>query len=386
MRILQVVEACGAGVGRHVRGLSRDLSAQNHRVTVAYAPHRADEAFKKFTVDQQNRIRFVPLRVKREISPVADLRAIFQLLQLMEREGPFDVVHGHSSKGGALARIVGRYFGIPTVYTPHSLVMASPEISRVEAAVYTSIERILGQWATSKFIAVSEEERDLILKLRLTPRNRVAVVENGLDDQDLDYFSERANREDTTQKCLTFGSIMRFSPQKAPGHLIEAFNRLAKMSPQVPVRLVLAGDGELLPEAETQVEENGLTDNVSLLGWRTDTRNVLRELDVFVLSSLYEGFSYAILEAMAAKLPIISTNVFGTRGTIAQVPGNILVPPGDPGALADGMKRMATLTGPEPLRRALQNIGQANHDYVRAHYKQSDTTRRTVEIYRALCQ
>jgi glycosyltransferase involved in cell wall biosynthesis len=92
------------------------------------------------------------------------------------------------------------------------------------------------------------------------------------------------------------------------------------------------------------------------------------------------------MEAMAARLPIISTSVFGTKGTLPQVPGNVLVPVGDPATLAEGMKRMATLTEPGSLRRALRKIGQENRDYVQAHFMQSDITHRTIELYQELCQ
>jgi glycosyltransferase involved in cell wall biosynthesis len=385
MKILEVVEASGAGVGRHVRGLCHDLIAQDHQLTVAYAPYRTDEMFKEFISDHRDRIRFVQLKVGRGISPVSDLRAIVRLLRLIKGEGPFDIIHGHSSKGGALARIAGRCTGTPTVYTPHSLSMASLEISRVKANVYTLIEYILGHWATSKIIAVSRGECELILKLRLAREDRVAIVENGIDEQDFEYFSEGFNREDTSQTPLTFGSIIRFTPQKAPGHLIEAFARLVEMSPSVPVRLVVAGDGELFAEAEKQVAATGLGEKVSLLGWRTDVREVLGELDVFVVSSLYEGLSYGTIEAMAAKLPVVSTNVFGTKETVARVPGNVLVPVGDPQALARGMYRFTIPTECGSVRRSLQRIGQANHDYVRARLRQSEVTRRTLEIYRALC-
>jgi glycosyltransferase involved in cell wall biosynthesis len=263
--------------------------------------------------------------------------------------------------------------------------MASLEISRVKANVYTLIEYILGHWATSKIIAVSRGECELILKLRLAREDRVAIVENGIDEQDFEYFSEGFNREDTSQRPLTFGSIIRFTHQKAPGHLIEAFARLVEMSPSVPVRLVVAGDGELFAEAEKQVAATGLGEKVSLLGWRTDVREVLGELDVFVVSSLYEGLSYGTIEAMAAKLPVVSTDVFGTKETVARVPGNVLVPVGDPQALARGMYRFTIPPECGSVRRSLQRIGQANHDYVRASLRQSEVTRRTLEIYRALC-
>lgn len=386
MNVLEVVEACNAGVGRHVRGLSENLVAQGHQVTVAYAPHRADESFRRFIGAQQGNIRFTRLNTKREVSPTSDLYSVFQLLRVIKLKGPFDVIHGHSSKGGAIARIAGRLSGVPTVYTPNSLILSSPEISRVEAAAYALIERILGYWATSKFIAVSEEERELILEYKLTPKKRLVVIENAIDDRDFIDSPWEITYGDINEKPLTFGSTMRFSAQKAPGHLVEAFVRLSEMVPQLPMRLVIAGDGELFAKVKGQIEASGLNEKISLLGWRTDTGAVLRELDIFVLSSLYEGFSYSILEAMAAKLPIVSTSVSGTKGTLSRVPGNILVPVGDPTALADGMKRMAALAELGSLRRRLQEVGQRNHDYVRAHFRQSDITRRTIETYRQLCR
>ena len=113
---------------------------------------------------------------------------------------------------------------------------------------------------------------------------------------------------------------------------------------------------------------------------------VLRTFDVFVVSSLREGGSYGTIEAMAAGLPVVSTEVFGTDETIGRVSGNIIVPVGDPDALAEGMKQLAILNEPGSLRRELRRIGQSNRDYVRNHLKRSYSIRRTLEIYQALCQ
>src|SRR5829696_2840908 len=165
MKILHVAETCSGGVGRHVRSLCEGLISEGHRLTVAYSPYRTDEAFGRVLFARQDEIKLFPLKVGRKISPVSDLRGIFKLMRVIRAEGPFDVIHGHSSKGGAIARVAGRMLGIPTVYTPHGLVVSSPEFSRMEAAIFTAIERILGHMATSKFIAVSQDERELVRKL-----------------------------------------------------------------------------------------------------------------------------------------------------------------------------------------------------------------------------
>src|SRR5215207_6935901 len=114
MKILHVAETCSGGVGRHVCRLCEGLISEGHRLTVAYSPYRTDEAFRRFITDRQDEIKLFPLKVGRKISPVSDLRGIFKLMRLIRSEEPFDVIHGHSSKGGTIARVAGRVLGIPT--------------------------------------------------------------------------------------------------------------------------------------------------------------------------------------------------------------------------------------------------------------------------------
>jgi glycosyltransferase involved in cell wall biosynthesis len=354
---------------------------------VAYAPHDVDDAFQEFVAARRDEIRFVPLKVGREISPAQDLPAVMQLRRLVRDAGPFDILHGHSAKGGAIARIAGYRTGVPALYTPHALIMSSPEISGRKAALYTAIERVLGRLATAKIIAVSEDERRFILGLGLTSPDRVALVENGIEDEDFEYFSSAPGSAAaiSTDAPLTFGTTMRLSAQKAPQHLITAFRRVTEELPALPMRLVIAGDGELSAEVERQVQEEGLGGKVSLLGWQADVRKTLTDFDVFVVSSLYEaGLSYSTMEAMAARLPIVSTDVFGANSTLSRLPGNVVVPKGDPEALAQGMRAMATLDEPVSLRRSLRRIGQRNREHVRINFDQRELAMRTLEIYRAV--
>ena len=384
MRVLEVVEASGAGVGRHVTNLCRGLAAEGYDITVAYSPYRLDEAFKRFIAEQRWRINFSLLEVPREISIGADLRAASQLVRLMKREGPFDVIHGHSSKGGALARIAGGLLNIPTVYTPNSLILSSPDLPKAKRVAYYLIERILGRFATCKMIAVSRNEREFILGLKLVPAKRIALVENSLEDEYFDLVPEKSDScGSAIEKPLTFGAAMRFSPQKGPLHLVEAFIAMRETVPEIPAQLLIAGDGELFDQVKTRVEASEVSTDIHFLGWIEDVKSLLRKLDIFVLPSLYEGLSYAILEAMAARLPIVSTECFGAQETIGRVPGNILVPTGDPEALAQGMRQMATLTDPRSVRTSLRAIGQANYDHVRANFRQSRLLERTVEVYQS---
>src|SRR5919199_1542268 len=190
MNILEVIEAWDGGAGRHLRSLCEGLVAEGHYVTVVYSPYRTSQTYRQFMLERENELRCISLKIRREISPASDLRGVAQLLRLIKREGPFDVVHGHSAKGGAIARIAGRLSGVPTVYTPNGLIMSYPGISRAKASVYALLERILGHWATSSFITVSEGERNLILKLKLAPSDRITLIENCVKVEDFEYFSE----------------------------------------------------------------------------------------------------------------------------------------------------------------------------------------------------
>lgn len=365
--------------------LCRGLVTEGHEVTVAYSPYRLDEAFERFMSECEYAVRFRSLGMRREVSPLSDLRVLARLARLVNQEGPFDVVHGHSSKGGALARLSGRLSNLPTVYTPHSLIMSSPEVSRRKAAFYGAVEQSLGRLATSKMIAVSEEERKFILELGMTSKERVSFIPNGIEDRD--FAGLRGLRAPCPQEPFTFGSTMRFSTQKAPERLIKAFMQTSRDLPHLPLRLVIAGEGELYEGIRDWVVAEGWAGSILLPGWSGEAADVLGMMDVFVVSSLYEaGLSFSTMEAMAAGLPVVSTEVFGVRGTLMGIPGNVVVPVGDTAELARGLKRMATVAEPPHSRDSLRCIGEANRDYVREHFVQSEVTRRTVEIYRDLCQ
>jgi glycosyltransferase involved in cell wall biosynthesis len=382
LRTLQVIEATGAGVGRHVRALSAFLRDEGHDVTVAYAPARMDAEFRRFVADPGPGIRLLPLALERDVAPAADVAGVRALARLVRREGPFDVIHGHSSKGGAVARLAGRLTGAPVVYTPHSLVMASPDLAPAKRRFDHLVELVLGRAATARMIAVSDDERRLMVRLGLARPDRVVVVNNGLDEEAFERFAApRPVRTPTPERPLTLGSVMRFDAQKAPGDLVEAFARLVRARPGAPVRLVVAGDGELLDATRRQVGDAGLEDRVELPGWRSDVADVLAGFDVFVLSSRYEGFSYAILEAMAARLPVVCTDVFGVGDTVARVPGNVVVPAGAPGALADGLRSVVDRALDPASGTALVEVGRANHDHARGHFTQRETMRGVVDVY-----
>lgn len=190
-----------------------------------------------------------------------------------------------------------------------------------------------------RYITVSRDlERWLVDSVRL-PRARIVHICNGVD---VDRFhpAMRATVGDAPGRCV-FGWVGRMAEVKAPGVLIEAFARLVEARPGRDLRLVMVGDGPLAVDVRAAVDAAGIAERVVLAGRRDDIAEWLRRMDVFVLPSLNEGISNTILEAMACGLPVIATDVGGNAELVANGQTGTLVPPNDPGLLAEAMQRYA---------------------------------------------
>jgi glycosyltransferase involved in cell wall biosynthesis len=166
-------------------------------------------------------------------------------------------------------------------------------------------------------------------------------------------------------------SIGRFAFPKDFATLVEAL-----AATRADYQAAFAGEGPLLQEVAATILERGLAERIDLLGNRGDVPDLLASADVFVLSSRSEGFPVSILEAMAAGLPVVATNVGGVAESVVDGETGLLVPPGDPGALAAALDRVLTDSA---LRLRL---GTAGREQARRHFDVGDFRRAHVELYR----
>jgi len=131
---------------------------------------------------------------------------------------------------------------------------------------------------------------------------------------------------------VVVGSITNFKPQKAPLHLVEAA-RLARLRDR-RLLFVIAGDGALRSEVERAIAQADLRGAVHLLGWRDDVPELLAAMDIFLLTSLFEGLPRVVLQAIAASVPVVATDTGGVAEVVAHGETGLLVPPGQPAAAA----------------------------------------------------
>ncbi len=163
--------------------------------------------------------------------------------------------------------------------------------------------------------------------------------------------------------------MARLDKQKDHASLLEA----ARLVPDAV--FVLVGDGPLREELEDRATRLGVEERVLFLGWREDIPEVLACADLFVLPSLYEGLPLALLEAMAAGLPIVATAIGGTSEAVVDGVTGLLVPPGEPRSLAAAIRRALDDEG------LARRLGAASRERVRREFSAAAMARRTVSIY-----
>jgi glycosyltransferase involved in cell wall biosynthesis len=344
MKILQIMECTIGGTRRHIRELSCGLCHRGHDVTAVCSAER-DPTFRgDMETMRAAGVEVVELPMRRAVSPLADFRHLAFLYRFLGTH-PFDVIHTHSSKAGVLGRVAGLCRGrTPLVHTPHTFAFAFKDhFSPVKRRFFLAVERLLGA-RTGRMINVSESERREALSYRVIRPGRIAVVPNGIDPWPF-RWAEPPERS-------AFGG-RRFSPRlgtvgllnAAKGHdvLLHAFKKLLEQHPEAG--LVIVGEGELREPLSRLIEALGLQENAFLAGFRDDVPEVMKELDLFVLPSLWEGMPYVVMEAMASGVPVVVTNVNGSRDIVEHEKTGLIAPPGDAGALAEACE--AVLSAPD---------------------------------------
>ncbi len=350
-KVLQVLESASAGAGKHVIDLLLHLDLERFDVSIAYSPLRIDAMFQRgLDHARQRGVSVFVSPMVRSISPGRDLAALRQLVGLI-REHQFDIVHGHSSKGGFLARTAARLSGMPvkTAYTPHAI---SISINRA----YWVLEKIAAL-STDAMLAVSLSEYEELRQYRLVPESRLHCIRAAIDVDQIIAAAE-AGRIDRTKLnvepgTLLIGTVGRLAPQKDPLTLIRAAAVVRDRG--VSAQFIWVGDGELKSDAQQEIERLGLGDTFQLLGYRSDVPQVLAGIDIFALASVYESFGYVTCEAMALAKPVVASAVTGTTELVQDGVTGLLFEPGNPQALAD---RIVYLAGDPTLR---QRLGAAGH-------------------------
>jgi len=298
MKIVHVIEPMAHGVFIWVIDMANNLVRNGYEVTVIHSLR--EDTPKNWRELFDPKVELIHVQMGRAINPMTDLKALYRITREIKRINP-DVIHGHSSKSGVLARTAGFLLGRNkrTLYTSHAIHYPLIE-HPVKRAIYKALE-LVAYWMGGTIIACSKREYEIILK-EITKGNtkRLACISNGIDLSQItmkDYS--------VVNDKVKVGVLGRISTQKAP-HVFAAIAATV-LSHRQDVEFFWVGNGE--PEDEAMLAEAGVT--VTGFLSRADAVKVLSSLDIFLQTSLYEGLSLALLEAQAAGIPAVVTNIPG---------------------------------------------------------------------------
>ena len=297
--------------------------------------------------------RVIPVPMERRLSPTAHARALSRLVGVMRAEKP-DLVHAHMPISGFLARVAARIAGVPRVaYTCHGFLF-NQEGAWLRSRAGLVMERLAAP-LTDVFLTVAENEAADARRLHLS-RSAVAVG-NGRDPARF--------RPDPVARAAVraqFGT-----PETRP--VVIAVSRLVRMKgyPELAEAMRAVPEAELWVVGERLVSDRGddmvallcnagLGDRLRLLGYREDVASLLAAADVFVLPSHFEGLPMSVIEAMLAGLPVIASELPGTREQVVREVTGLLVPPRDVAALAAALARLVRAPA---LRARMGSAGRA---------------------------
>ena len=339
LRVLHLVEATTAGVRRYVTTLVHGLADECCADVVCPPIREAHFGDTAFVADMRRAgiaVHGVPLRRSIGWADAPAYRAVARVI----RTGRYDLIHTHSSKAGFLGRLAARHFGVPAVHTPNGLYFL--EQAGAGRRLFLALEQLAGRWA-ARLIAVSEGERTVMLDHRLAVPDRIVLIENGVDARRVRAEAESGHAQEGAPPggSPLVGGAGRMVPQKDPLTFVKMAQRVASARPGA--RFVWYGDGELRPSVEALARESGV--RLTVTGHLENVWAAMKCLDVFVLPSLYEGLPFTLLEAMALGVPVVATDVIGTRDVLRDGSAGWLVPARDPQAMAEAVQAVLTRPG-----------------------------------------
>jgi glycosyltransferase involved in cell wall biosynthesis len=295
--------------------------------------------------------------LERPINPLNDLLALIELY-LFVKKNNIQIVHTHSSKAGILGRLAARSAGVRLIlHTVHGWSFNDYQ-PRLRRTFFIWLERLTAQF-TDKLVVVSDYDQQKGLDNRIGKENKYILIRYGIDYSKFNLREKNIRSElGIKAEDLLVGMVACFKPQKSPQDFIKLAFLVRQSMPHI--KFILVGDGALRPAIERLIERLQLQQQVILTGWRSDIPRILSALDIFVLTSLWEGLPVAVLEAMASSKPVISTHTGGIGEVIIEGKSGFLVLPHDTNKLA---QNLIVLLKDESLRTGIGKNARGALDY-----------------------
>lgn len=337
---------CGFGFAANRLLLAKALHAREHgfEVSFAFSPGADIVAFEK------NRIPVYPISISKRIRPIQDVKAVTASVKLFHHVRP-DIISIHFSKPGAVGRIAAHLSGRPYVlYSPHGFSFTTEEPWTFRKHLFVQFERFLSSWCD---VILTQTVDDALLAQELGFRPRLGeliVVGNGID---LTRFTPRSQPPHHIRRDFGIGERTRILTTFARINDVKGLRELAValgMIRDLDWVLMHYGpieDPILYGDLLVMLRHLEIEDRFHFQGLTDATPSVLAETDVFVLPSRIEGMPRSLIEAQVMGIPVVATNIRGSRNIVVDGETGFLVPACDPASLAEGLRRILGLSNGE---------------------------------------
>jgi len=313
--------------------------------------------------------------LERPINPIKDILALIKIGLFIKRND-IRIVHTHSSKAGILGRWAAVFGRCTLLHTVHGWSFNDHQ-SAIIRGLFIFLERITAVF-THKIIVVCESDRKKGLRHNIGSIDKYALVHYGIDLSSFELRGKYSREEFGFKKDdLVVGTVCCLKPQKCPRDFIMFARTVSRGYPHA--KFLLIGDGVLRRRMERLITAYKLENNVTLLGWRRDIAEILQIMDIFVLTSLWEGLPITVLEAMAASLPVVVTDTGGVEEIVKQGTNGFLVKPHD----MEEMSRIVISLAGDPASR--MRLGNSAHELIKRNDFGVDAMcLKTENLYRVL--
>jgi len=305
------------------------------------------------------------------------IKIVKKLRESISKERP-EILHLHGTRAAIWARlaIIGFKNRPKIIYTLHGFHL--PRKNFLVRWLFLAIERFLNRW-TDVLVCVSGADRNLVLKHKTIPENRIVIIKNGIDIEKFQVNKELVEAEKkklglTDKFVLT--SIGRLHPPKDFSTILKALKLIITQNKNF--RLLIIGDGPLRKLLENEVEEFGLNQCVKFLGFRENTPILINLSDIIILSSRWEGLPLLPLEAGASKKSIIISNIEGVKETIINGETGFLFKPASARDLAD---KVLNLYYSEKLRK---KMGENGYRFVSENFSKERMIKEYEDLYKEI--
>ena len=399
MKILRIIARLNVGgPARHVVWLTEHLNDEEFQsVLIAGTVPKGEENMNY--VAEQHGVKPVFIEeMSRELSP-KDLISLFKIFREIRRQGP-DIIHTHTAKAGTVGRMAALLYKLLTpgtgsvhvIHTFHGHVFHS-YYGKLKTRVFVTIEKLLARLATDQIVVISPQQfHEIHEEVGIGRRDQFKIIPLGIDitTSSTGDNKRRAFRDELQIKDdeILVGFVGRLTEIKDVSLYLQVAAQVHQNDGSGKLRFAVVGDGHLRERLEGEAQRLGIGDSILFLGNRTDIDSVYAGLDIVALTSLNEGTPLSLIEAMAARRPVISTVVGGVRDllgdTVEEKGGFRICERGvgiDNRSPDEYRKGLIYLAENERLRESLAEKGRA---FVEAEYSKERLVRDVAELYRSL--